>query len=49
MVHFCAISLAINAPRPVGAGASPPAYDLVLTRNGDSIVTRTDEDVSPRS
>ena len=48
-MFLSSISLAINAPRPVGAGVTPPAYDLVLARNGDSIVTRSDEDVSPRS
>ncbi len=44
-----ALSLSLVRPAFIGSSAPPPAYDLVLARNGDTVTTRTDEDVSPRS
>jgi hypothetical protein len=44
-----ALSLSLVRPAFTGSGAPSPVYDLVLARNGDTVTTRTDEDVSPRS
>lgn len=47
-MNICTLSLSLTRPGFIG-GSGAPAYDVVLTRSGDTVVTRSDEDVSPRS